>query len=231
MKRSLILILSAITLFSCGGDEKKPEETMKEFISESNAKKDISSNTNSVAISEDYIESRKLAEKLNPEKIDCETKEETAICNCETESGKKRKFNLIKVDNNWVVDITSPEIIIELFHIHYNTGNLKAAKKYASATELDRINVFETLVEDMEFDASKVSVAPFEIKCKEFKKKFECNCKSDEGETAYLLFKTSKGWKAELGETDISTNDTLNQHDLDSLTEFSQKMLDSMLSL
>lgn len=242
MKQSLILILSAFFLFSCGGDEKKPEETMKEFISTSNAKKDISSFTNSASISEDYLETRILAEKLNPEKINCETEEETAVCICETESGKKRKFHLIKNENDWLIDITAPEIIVELFHIHYNSINLKAAKKYASVTELDRLNIFETLLEVKEFDASKVSLTPFEIKCKEYKKKFECNCKSDEGETAYILFKTSKGWKAELAETNVSTNDSLidynssenfnlNQHDLDSLTDFSQKMLDSMLNL
>lgn len=242
MKQNLILIISLFFLFSCGGDEKKPEETMKEFISTSNAKKDISSFTNSVSISEDYLESRILAEKLDPEKINCETEEETAICICETESGKKRKFHLIKSENEWLIDITAPEIILELFHIHYSSINLKAAKKYATATELDRITVFESFIEDKEFDPTNVIVAPFEIKCKEYKKKLECNCKSGDGETAYFLFKTSKGWRAELGESNISTNDTLidynssenfnlNQHDLDSLTDFSQKMLDSMLNL
>lgn len=242
MNRFLIFVLSAFLLASCGSEEQKPEEVLEKFIIDLNDGKSISAYTNSSEIAEDYLETRVLAEKLNVEKIDCETSEESAICSCETESGRKRKFRLVKDEGKWVVDINAPEIILELFHIHYNTGNIKSAKKYATPTEKDRLQVFESLVDGMEFDASKVTVTPFEIKCKEFKKKIECLCTSAEGETAYNLYHSSKGWKAELGETDIATTDTLidynspenfnlNQHDLDSLTEFSQKMLDSMLSL
>lgn len=242
MNRILLFVLTGFLLASCGGEEQKPEEVLKKFIIDLNEGKSVASYTNSSDVAEDYSETRTLAEKLNTDKIECETSEETAICDCETASGRKRKFRLSKEDGKWIIDIHAPEIILELFHIHYNTGNIKAAKKYATPTEKDRLQVFESLVEGMEFDASKVTVTPFEIKCKEFKKRIECLCISAEGETAYNLFKSSKGWKAELGETDIATSDTLidynspenfnlNQHDLDSLTEFSQKMLDSMLSL
>lgn len=243
MNRILIFLFLSVFIISCGGDESKPEDTLIEFIKETNKGRPVNSyiTGNSGKSEGGYLATREFAEKLSLKNIECETSESEAECSCETESGKIRKFTLVKVEDEWKVDLNQPEIILEIFHLMYNQGMLKEVKEFATKTELDRLNVFESMTEGMEIPEIEKRVVPFEITCKEFKKKLECICKSEEGETFYNLFKTSKGWKAELGEGNIlndsiidynsSEDFNLNQHDLDSLTEFSQHMLDSMLNL
>lgn len=214
---------------------------MAEFISASNGSKDISSFTNSVEISKDYLTTRKLSEKLDEKTIDCKAEEEKAICTCLTKSGKKRKFTLVKDNDSWKVDLTTPEIILELYHLHLTTYNIDQAKKYATKNDLERLKYFDELMGNTVFEPEE-QIAPYEIECTEYKKRVTCKCFNEIGESTYDLFKTSKGWKAEMSGSSSFDNDTiidynssedfnLNQHDLDSLTDFSQKMLDSMLSL
>ncbi len=243
MNRILILFSLSIFLFSCGGEETKPEDTLREFIVASNENKGLSKfhNKSSVSIKFGYKKSRKYAEKLNPDKIKCETVDERSDCICETESGKIRNFTLIKKDSKWLVSLDEPEIILDIFHIMYSQGMISEVKPFATKTELDRLKIFESMTEGMEIPETDKKIVPFDIKCKKFKKKLECTCTSEEGISSYNLFKSSDGWKAELGEGSIiqdtlidynsPENFNLNQHDLDSLTDFSQKMLDSMLNL
>lgn len=242
MNRILILFSLSIFLFSCAGEETKPEDTLKKFILASNEDKSLSDFHNESHIIEfGYKKSRVYAEKLNSDKIKCETTEDIAECTCETETGKIRKFTLVKDGSEWKIKLNEPEIILDIFHIMYSQGMIKDLKNFATKTELDRLAVFESMTEGMEIPETDKKVVPFDINCKKFKKKLECDCISEEGISSYVLFKTSKGWKAELGEGTIvqdtlidynsSENFNLNQHDLDSLTDFSQKMLDSMLNL
>jgi hypothetical protein len=243
MNRILILLFLPIFLFSCGGEESKPEDVLKEFIIASNENKSLSKfhDKSSVTIKFGFKKSRKYAEKLNPDKINCEVSENIAECTCETNSGKIRKFKLIKEESEWQISLNEPEIILDIFHIMYTQGMLSEIKPFATKTELDRLQVFESMTAGMEIPETEKKVVPFDIQCKEYKKKFECTCTSSEGVSSYVLYKSSEGWKAELGEGSIvedtlidynsSENFNLNQHDLDSLTDFSQKMLDSMLNL
>jgi hypothetical protein len=242
MNRILILFSLSFFLFSCSGEETQPEDFLKEFILASNDDKSLSDfHNDGHNIEFGYKLSRAYAEKLNPDKIKCETTDDTADCTCETESGKIRKFTLVKDDSEWKISLNEPEIILDIFHIMYSQGMITEVKPFATKTELDRLKIFESMTEGMEIPETDKKIVPFDIKCKKFKKKLECSCTSEEGISSYVLFNTSDGWKAELGEENIiqdtiidynsSENFNLNQHDLDSLTDFSQKMLDSMLNL
>lgn len=244
MKNFTGILFFIVLIFSSCAEDKKPEDLLKDFVFAANDGKSLHAfhNESHRIIETGYTKTRKYAEKLNPETISCETNEDEADCSCKTESGKIRNFKLYFENNEWKVSLNEPEIILEIFHIMYTNGMLKEAMKFATKTEKDRMEVFLSMTENMEIPETDKKIIPFKIKCKTFKKKQECICLSEEGESSYVLFKTSKGWKAELGENSIISQDSivdynssedfnLNQHDLDSLTDFSQKMLDSMLNL
>lgn len=242
----LLLIFGFIQLLTSCSKDIEPEKVMEEFITEINKVKPVNSYITPTSGKSEgaYLESRQFAEKFLINTIKCETTDSQAICSCETNSGKIRNFLLVKSDNTWKVDLNAPEIILENFHLLYNNGKFKSALEFATRKEKENtLALFDLSMSDDEKVFTDVAILPFDIKCKKFKKKMECSCISSESESVYLLFKTSKGWKIEfktqkdlmVGDTLIDYNNpedfNLNQRDLDSLTDFSRKMLDSMLNL
>lgn len=242
-KISSILFLLIILLSSCAEEVKKPEDVFEQFIELSNQRKNIDNLVSSKEIAKDYLKTRRFAELLNLKTIKCITNENISNCNCKTESGENRNFVLENINGEWKVDLNQAEIILEIFHIYYINAKLKEALNYANANEKTRLKGFIEMAESLDLGNTELAVIPFKIKCKNYKKKSECSCTSTNEEASYWLFKTEKGWKAEMfNMIDLSVSDSiidynssedfnLNQHDLDSLTDFSRQMLDSMLNL
>lgn len=242
-KITFILIIVISLISSCAQETKKPEDILKQFIELSNQRKNINDLTVSKEIAIDYKKTRRYAELLNSKSVKCVTKENIANCNCKTESGKTRNFVLVKNDDEWKIDLNQAEIVLEIFHLYYINAKLKEALAYANSNEKTRLKGFIEMAENLDLGNTELAIIPFKIKCKNYKKKSECSCTSANEEASYWLFKTEKGWKAEMfNMIDLTVSDSiidynssedfnLNQHDLDSLTDFSRQMLDSMLNL
>lgn len=238
------LIIVVLIFSSCAEEIKNPESTFEQFIELTNGRKNITEISSSKSIAQAYIKSRKFAELFNIKTIKCEDKEENLVhCSCETESGKIRNFVLVQENKNWKVDLNQPEIIVEIFHLFYINGKLKEALEFANSNEKNRLKAFIEMSEKLEIENTELAIIPFDVKCKNYKKKSECSCISENENATYQLFKTGKGWKTEMiNMIDLTVKDSiidynnpedfnLNQHDLDSLTDFSRQMLDSMLNL
>ncbi len=248
MKSGQLFFIAIISLLmsACGTEEIKPEKVLEDFILDINKMHPVNTHITPTSGKSEgaYLKSRIFAEKLLTNTIQCDVTETEAKCSCETNSGKKRNFVLLKSENNWKVDLNAPEIILENFHLLYNNGLFKEALEFATTREKENtLTLVDLSATDEKKVFNDVKILPFEIKCKTFKKKMECSCVNEESKSVYLLFKSSKEWKVEFKmQEDLMVNDSiidynnpedfnLNQHDLDSLTDFSRKMLDSMLSL